>query len=450
MRLAALTLVLALVLPVPASAVEVRVKSKHDKAKLEGVAGPECHKVGAEETLRAGVIGPAAVRVSLRRAGDAKAAPIAVRLMRDGREIAKVQVGGKPKDAIVGDSDLAGPVVEKTVDIPAGPHTLFVEVGAGKAAVLIAFEDAKAPSAAIAKAPAKAEPLVALVEPAKAPAKAEPALAKPELKKAAAKADKAAASTKTEPAKVEPTKAEPVVAKAEPEPAKATKLEDTDSTPPQKPVVSIEPERAAERRSGTRLEDSDEPAQHIAYVRDNRVRFLLGPRVGIADQTQVAAAGPVVGLSFRWAALGTSTPAGTSGLLVGLSADFLRYSIGFKVPQSVSLPAFTDTATVFSVPIVAEGTWCFGNAEKARLSPYLGVDIGVAAGSVTSDGLNGSESHGFARLAVGAHAGLEYPIGHDRLGVEARWLWAKVSSSGPVRDLEVGGLLVQASWRFGL
>ncbi|MBI5547285.1 MAG: hypothetical protein HY901_25670 [Deltaproteobacteria bacterium] len=423
----------------PALAAEVRVKSKHDKAIVSGVSG-ECLKVGGEETLRAGVIGPASVRVSLRRLGDAKLPPIQVKLMKDGREVARLMVGGKLKDTVEGEDTLASAPLDKAVDIPAGPHTLFVEVGPGMGAVLVSFNEQR-----IAKQP-------------EAIAKAEPVKTEPR---------------KAEQKKVEPAKPETALAKAEPKktervPAKGSKLGD-DTEQPAKPTQPVKVSKLDEedelaplvpqtaKPSGSRLEDADETmvAQKapITAPSADRVRWLLGPRLGVADQTQLGAAGPAVGLSVRWAVVGASTRSGTRGLLVGLSADMLRYSFNFKVPATRPLGAFEDQVTVTSVPILLEGTWSFGNPESARLTPYLGIAAGIAAGSISTqptEGVATAESTAFTRLALGAHLGLEFPMGGNRLGLEARWLWSQVGDSGPVQDLEVGGLLLQASWRFGL
>jgi hypothetical protein len=429
MRLTAVVALVALC-SAPALAADVRVKSKHDKVTLAG-GSLECQKVGAEETLRAGAIGPGAVRVTLRRLGDAKAPPIAVKLMRDGREVGKLNVGGKPSNALGGAVDLAGPPLDKVVEIPAGPHTLFVEVGSGAGGVLVSFDEAHA-AAPLVKAEPKPDAAAVAVAP-----KATPAAPKKDVKKADSKEPKPVArGTKLE------EEDEPA-----PAPRPAAKLEDSD----------VQPTPEVKTTRASKLEDGEEgPSAQPAVAAaapapsDGRVRFFLGPRLGVAGQTQLAAAGPALGVTFRWAVAGPSSASGTRGLLVGLSADYVRYAMNLKVGASAALPAFSEAVTATSVPILLDATYCFGNPEQARLSPYLGLAIGAAVGSIQSVGPTLTESSGFAQFAFGAHAGLELPLGANRLGLEVRWLWARTGGSGTVQNLDVGGLLAQLSWRFGL
>ncbi|HEY3449160.1 MAG TPA: hypothetical protein VGK67_22575 [Myxococcales bacterium] len=497
MRLVVLAMVLSLASP--ALAAEVRVKSKHEKAQLQGMS-QDAYKVGAEETLRAGVIGPSTVKVSLRRIGDGKLPQIPVKLMRDGREVGRLTVGGKLSFAVAGDTVLASAPVTKTLDIPAGPHTLFVEVGAGQGLILVSFDE-QAGAALVAKAnePAKTEPKMAKAEPAKAspgkledsepkpaepakaepkviakaepkPAKAEPKVAKAEPKVAKAepkpaepaKSEPKVAKTgpKAEPKPAEPAKTEPKVAQAEQPKASPSKLEDSEPAPKATPskLEDSEPAPAAKPEIATagKLEepDSGEPAAAATRPAETpsglrKLHVFLGPRLGGAAQTQVGAIGPAVGLSFRWAVVGGSTRNGTRGLLLGLSADMLRYSIAMQMPASSPLGEATPTMTAISVPILVEATYSFGNTEQAQLTPYLGISLGLAAGDIKLEGPV-QESQGFARFAAGAHLGLEIPIGDNRLGVEARYLWSQIGGDGTVKDLDVGGVLIQASWRFGI
>ncbi|MGC4116621.1 MAG: hypothetical protein QM765_19030 [Myxococcales bacterium] len=484
-----LVLAMVLTLASPALAAEVRVKSKHEKAQLQGMS-QDAYKVGAEETLRAGVIGPSTVKVTLRRVGEGKLPSIPVKLMRDGREVGKLAVGGKLAFAIAGDAALAGPPVVKTLDIPAGPHTLFVEVGAGKGLVMVSFDEAQGtpvvakaeeakpePKVAVAKAPAgkledtepkkgdavkaeaKAEPKKK-GEPAKAEAKVDP-----KKKGEPAKAEANTGPTNTgEPAKAEekagPKAEETKLAQAEeskpapskledsePEPAKPapSKLEDSEPVPTPKAEVAkagkleeTEPEVVA-----TDAQPSDVPAG------PRRLHVFLGPRLGGAAQVQLGAIGPAVGLSFRWAVLGGSTRNGTKGLLVGLSADMLRYSVALQLPASSPLGESSPVVTAISVPILLEASYSFGNPDQAQLTPYAGIAVGLSAGNVKLE-TPVEESQGFVGFAAGAHIGLEIPIGDNRLGVEARYLWSQLGGEGAVKDLDVGGVMLQASWRFGI
>ncbi len=461
MRLLVLALVLVWVQASPALAAEVRVKSKHEKARVQGMA-QDAFKVGAEETLRAGVIGPSTARVTLRRIGEGKVAPIPVKLMRDGREVGRVSVGGKLLHALAGETARASAPVTRSLQIPAGPHTLFVEVGAGRGLILVSFDEPPSDPvvAKVAKAearpaaPAKAEPRVAKAE----ARPAEPAKAEPKAKAVAKPATPAEAKPKVEAAEAKPA----ALAKEEPKVAQPTKLEDSEpALPPARPATSkledAEPTPAArpESAGAGKLEEPEaEPAATAARPADvpagpRRLHVFLGPRLGGAAQVQVGALGPAVGLSFRWAVVGGSTPNGTKGLLLGLSADMLRYSIALRMPASSPLGEASPTVTAISVPILVDATYSFGNPERSQLTPFVGVALGLAAGNVKLEGPV-EESQGFVGFAVGAHLGLEIPIGDNRLGLEARYLWSQLGGDGTVKELDVGGALFQASWRFGI
>lgn len=451
----------ALALASPAVAAEVRVKSKHDRGRLEE-ATTDGYKVGAEETLRGGVIGPGKVRVTLRRLGLGKAAPLPVKVTRDGRDVAKLSVGGKLRDAVVGESDLAGPPVDKLIEIPAGPHTLFVEVGAGKGGLLVTFDEERA-APAIASRPPKPE----VADPKAAPTKTEPAApevaaAKPTVpvpaKPESAAPQVAAAKPPAKPAEVATTQS-PGKPASDPSPAPATaKPADADAPAIAASTAEKPAEKVVARPDSSIADPSAAPAPQkpaqapgvaVAARRPAPTRVWIGPRVGVGGQTQLAALGPALGLSFRWAVAGTASAAGARGLLVGLSADALHYQIAFKVPARAGLASLTDELAVTSVPVLLEGTWSFGDPKHPRLTPYLGLAVGVSAGNLQSESPAGAESRTFVGFAAGAHLGLELPIGKDRLGLEARWLWSKISA-GSVSDLEVGGALLQASWRFGI
>ncbi len=439
MRLLAMLLSVSLV-AAPALAGDVRVKSKHDKVKLEG--GLEGHRVGAEETLRGGVIGPGPVKVTLRRVGDGKGGPLPVKVMRDGREVGRFSLPARVKDSVSDSAEKAGAPVDKVVEVPPGPHTLFVEVGPGRGAVMVSFDEARGPTAV-----AKVEP-----EP-KEPVK----VAKADKPANADKPDKPAKADKTPKAEPKPAGKAVVAAappgKLEDEPAKpsqAGKL--TDEEPEPKAEPKIEP-KAADPALAAAVDEKPTMAQPPLVVSKSkvepRVRLLLGPRLGAGLQSQFGALGPALGLSARYVLLGDSTPVGTRGLLVGLSADFLRYALAFDVGQG-PLSSFQQTVTTMSIPILAELTWSFGDPKQARLAPYAGLDVGAAVGTLTSEGPTGSTSSGFGQFAFGAHLGLELPVGSNRLGVEARYVWSKPGRVGAVDNVDVGGVLLQASWRFGL
>lgn len=397
----------------PARASEVRVKSQHEKASLEAV-GVEGYKILAGGTLRSGVIGPGTVRITVRRLGETRQPPIAVTIIRDGRNLAHVNVGGRLRDALTDQTDRAGAPLDTVIDIPPGPHTLFVEVDAGSGAVLVTFGEERPSVPPVASARPDVTPVASPVQPAVTP---QPAPAKPPAPAPTT------AATPTGPGASHDERAEsqPPAPDAQPVPARL-----------ETPSVAAA------------------PPPKIAQAGRGAVRFLVGARAGVAGQTQVAATGPALGLSFRWAAWTDPGKGGTRGLLVGLSADAFRYSIGFKVGETSALPELTTTVTVTTVPVLVEGTWSLGERLGLRISPYVGIDAGVALGAIKAESLAGNVNRSLGRPAFGAHAGIEVPVGRDRVGVEVRWLWASTGSVGPARDLQVGGLLAQALWRFGL
>jgi hypothetical protein len=166
-----LPILLALLLvPATAAATDVRVKTQHERARLEGGAG-QCFKLAAGELLRGAAIGPGKVEVSLRRLAAPGSPPVAVTIIRDGREQARILMTGKGRDPVVGLAERAAPPVVRSIDIPRGPHTVFVRVGPGTGHVLLAFnEPASAPVPIAERAPEPASPQPASPAPEPPPA----------------------------------------------------------------------------------------------------------------------------------------------------------------------------------------------------------------------------------------------------------------------------------------
>ena len=182
-----------------------------------------------------------------------------------------------------------------------------------------------------------------------------------------------------------------------------------------------------------------------------KTRLFIGARAGLAGQTQLLATGPAVGGTIRYALTDDTSDAGTSGLLAGLSVDYLRYQLGFKVGASRSLPGFQETLAFTAVPLLLESSWAFGRGDGSRrLTPFLGICTGVVITSLTSGGPLGGRSETRFPLAIGAQLGAELPIGSNRLGLEARLIAARTGADSVASNLQIGGLLAQATWRFGL
>ncbi len=412
-----------LLLAAPASAAQVRVKSKHPPARVAG-AEAVSYKVGAEQVLRGATIGPSSVRVLLRRLAPASAGPIAVKLMRDGREVSRLLVGGEPVERIEGEAVLASAPVEKQFDVPAGPHTLFVEVGPGEGEVLVAFEEPRpsVPASLVKRTPKRRAP----------PPKTDPA----RQAVAAAGAEEAAAG----PESPENQQSASAAGPKEPE-ADAAEPRAVASATDSMPGGLEQPARVGEPASRVpHLE-----AQAMPRARVPR-RLFVGLRAGGVSQPQIAAFGLAAGLSARWALLAPSTKPAT-GPFVGLSADFLRYRASWSIPRSAQLPAHSHELSVTALPVLAEASWSFA---LGPVVPFVGGSLGLTFASVGSNSSVASASDSGALFSAGLHAGLELPFGADRLGLELRWLHANTGENQVASDLQVGGLLAQASWRFGI
>jgi len=137
------------------------------------------------------------------------------------------------------------------------------------------------------------------------------------------------------------------------------------------------------------------------------------------------------------------------GLLVGLSADILRYSIALEVGDTRAMAAYTQQIDLTNVPVLAEALWSFGDPGRRRLTPFLGVTGGLSLCSISSKGASSPIHESQARPAFGAVAGVEFPLEAGRVGAEVRYLYSTTASKGPVQNFQVGGILAQASWRFG-
>ncbi len=454
----------------PALAADVRVKSKHETAAVDG-SPATFYQLGPEETLRGAAIGPGSVVVVLRRVG---AKPLPVKLVRDGREVAKLTAAGKGKDKLSGKGELAAPAQEKTIDLPPGPHTLFIEAGKGEGYVLVGFhEPPAAPPASARKEPkdkepklakaeaadAKAEPKVAiapLVVKKEASAEAEPAIAPLSRKgkggpagqkKEAAKADEPAAADKpsqAEPAVAEKAAPEKVAAADQPAFRPAGRLSDDEEIPPPTtPAISASSPTSA---SGPTSAASSMSAPTSAAPSREAARLRAGARLGAASQLQMGASGPAIGASARYG-LGGSL----SNLSVGASLDYFHYGFSFQAGRTASLPALSRGASLNALPLLAEASWAFRPLTSLELSPFAALSAGGVLCLLSESGslAPASSATGFSpalSLAVGA----ELPLGRDRLGLELRYLMARSSALGSLRSLEVGGLLAQASWRFGM
>ncbi len=584
MRGAALVAVVLLAAPV--KHVDVRVKSKHDMSAPE--AGAERFKVGAEESLRGAAVGPGSVRLTLRRLALPGAMPISVKVTRDGRDVERLSLGGRSGQASHGESPLASSPVERMLDIPSGPHTLFIDVGPGQGHVLVSFNE-PAPTAG-ALADPKPEPSEAAGPPGAAPAtalarreaakppSAKPAPGAPAGKKPAAPAGDVAASTsmasspKARPAEAPRTSGAkpeaPAMAQAKPQSAKASapaperaRVEavaraDAQSAPPgsrpparepeapamaqakpqsakasapapeRAPVETVaradaqgappgsrpparEPEAPATAQAkpqsakastpppesapvetvaradaqsappGSRppVREPDPPALALAElqaapapererletgalapaavaafsapVRPARRpgRFLVGLRAGGAGQIQLGAVGPAAGATARYQPFGD--PGAAAGLFLGVSADFLRYRFALDLGAANGAER-NQELLLLNVPVVAEALWSFGALTRWRLIPTLGASAGVSLSQATGQGSLGSIREVAARPAFGAVAGMELPVGANRLGAEVRYLHSTTGATGAVQNFETAGALFQASWRFGL
>ena len=86
----------------------------------------------------------------------------------------------------------------------------------------------------------------------------------------------------------------------------------------------------------------------------------------------VTAAGPALGVTFRWAVAGRSSASGTKGLLVGLSADYLRYVLNrITLPGSIYLGVIAVLPNVFLQ---------MGNSGGVQNLPFGGTAVLIMIG----------------------------------------------------------------------
>jgi hypothetical protein len=495
-------LVAFFLLAAPAQHVDVRVMSKHERLAAE-FSGAECYKVGAGESIRGAAIGPGEVHLSLRRLAASGAKPLDVKVTRDGREVVQLSLGDKGVQAFRGERELASAPVERAIEIPSGPHTVFVEVGPGEGHALVAFDEL--PSAtpvpagrkpAVAAAGVSPRAPAALGSPSTAPGpspgpRARPASAEP---LAPAPAGKATPEARASPA---PSKV-PAASTRDPQrgPKREMDRAEADSREAaEKPAARERPtlgevEALAEPRAGgaaavaetaiaeveahlpprAQAPDMERPSAEspatvpaVASAAMAKVprtaepaptrRALgafLGLRAGGAGQTQVGALGLAMGVSARFTPLRSLALDPAAGLLVGLSADYLRYRLALDLGSARDGTARRQGLALASIPVLAEAIWSFGAATRWRVVPSAGLVAGVSLSLASGHGSLGTLEQTEARPALGAVAGLEMPVGPNRLGAEVRYLYAATGSSGAVQNFQVGGVLFQASWRFGI
>jgi hypothetical protein len=459
---------LAMLVSQPAIAAAVRVKSEHKTVQLAGDAAT-FNLVAAEEELRGSTLGPRDVKVVLRRLGAPGAKPLPVTVLRDGREVARILVGGKPSEAVEGQQGLAAAPVERTIKVPGGPHTILVQAGKGPGGLLVAFEE---PRIAVAPLVAQAPAAKASPEPARAggrisvaPLVAEPAGGQASAAPASGKAAAVASAPTT--ASAPATEAAPAASQASAAPASGEAATVASASAPAAETApaaaSSEASEPSHATAPKQLAESDlaeiEPlpatvpvvtAEPAAARSERRHAFWVGLRAGGTSNLQLGGTGPAAGLSVRYALTGSPE---TRSLLIGLSGDFMRYSMTYQVASGAFVPAYTHALTVTNVPAQLELTYALGALRGGglALTPLFGVSVGASFASIRSESAFETQSETRALLTGGAHAGVETPLGPGRLGLELRLIHAQTpDDEGLARNLYVGGLLAQASWRLAL
>jgi hypothetical protein len=483
-------LVAFFLLAAPDQPLEVRVKSKHEKPVAES-SGAECYKVGAGESLRGAAIGPGTVHISLRRLAASGAKPLEVKVTRDGREVAQLSLGDRGVQAFRGERELASAPVERALQIPSGPHTVFVEVGPGEGHALVAFDESpstapvpagREPAGVAASVPPRA--LAALGDSSPAPGSSPGSRARPASAKsiAPAPADKAAPEARAAPApsKLRAASArdpqrgpvrevlraaadsreaaekpagreKPILAKAEAPAGPRAGSAAAVAAPAMAEVEAHLPPRAQAPDVEQPAAESSEAAPAVGPAPARRAPgVFVGLRAGGAGQTQVGALGFAMGVSARFAPLRSLAQDPAAGLLVGLSADYLRYRLALDLGSAHDGMAMRQGLALASIPVLAEAIWSFGAKTRWRFVPSAGLAAGVSLSLASGQGSLGTIEQTETRLALGAIAGLEMPVGPNRLGAEVRYVYATTGSSGVAQNFQVGGVLFQASWRFGL
>lgn len=417
MPLALALLLASLALPATSSASPVRVRTDHPRASIDG-SPLDFHLVPTGTSLSGAVIGPKKVRVVLRRLADGPG-ELKVRLRRDGRLEGNVTVGGTPTIAVDGQPGRAGVEVDRIIAVPPGPHTLSVEVLGGDGGLLVAFGEPEPPK----RISRRARP------PAKTKATHKPRVAR-------------------KPAAVEQT--EPVVTRLGEEDADLptrgpTKLEEEDDAPEQHEVSVAAIAPPGEPQALPEL-SSESPS---LPKKSSRLPLWVGARAGLASHGQFGTAGSSLGLQLRAGLFTDGAEEATRGFVAGIAADWLRYAMAMEVGASRALPKFRQELTVQAIPIVAELGYALGASDR-RLTPVVGLLGGLSVSHVSTRSGLSNAAQSVLSPALGVFAGIEYGIGRNRFGVDVRYLSSRIGDSSVARNFEVGGLIAQASWRYGL
>jgi hypothetical protein len=394
----------------------VRIKTPLPHATIED-DGSTYSVAAALSTVKLGGVGPEKAVLRFRRVAPPKtggAIPVTVTI--DGRRIAKLSLGGEPKTPVADSKDLAGPAVEQPVEMIPGPHVIEVAVGAGKGRIAIAVRLASEPVPLAASA-ARESP-----EAASPPSKEKAGGAGSKLEEGEAPEKRPARLSEAN----EEPESEPVATAPIPNP--------TSPAAPPVPSQPTAPASPAAPPAITKMVKAEpEPTS-------KRVGISL--RLGIVDHLQLGVVGPTLGVAADYAVLPV--------LLVRLSVDYLNvgemYQAAIGGPGSGTGTFETRLWTASGLVNLVYEPIIRGTPIRPIVGGGLGVAVaGVSTGTTTQSGpTSTSAAFEFALLA-----GLDAPLGPGRVGAEARWLLTTAGSFGDVaRSLDVGGFLVEASYRY--
>lgn len=428
-----------------------RIKSRLPPATVQG-DGATYAVAEPDSAVKVGGVGPETVIFRLRRAAAANATgALVVTLTRDGRQIARFPVGGKPRDAIAGSTELAGPLVERTVPLPPGPRALTIEVGAGAGKLLVHVRLASDPLPTAAAAVAAAPP-DGPKEPEPAPGKTGtvasiplPSLATAEEPKKPEAAPGPRVSKLDDEATPDKRPAKLGEHDEEAPAAAAPAGEKTASRPEREPVGAARVDRPVPRFATEEVPVATARPAPPARPDPELGRVGISARVGLTRHLQLPAPGPAVGVAVDVALF----PRGVARLSVDYVSVTATFRTGLLGPGQASGEFRTQVWSISA--LVSAVFW-----PALRLGPvriFGGAGVGLVSAVVSTRTPDGAETAGGGALLFGAAPllGVDAAIGPGRLAIEARVLVAAGGRMpGGAENLQPGGLIGQATYRLAL
>ncbi len=252
----------------------------------------------------------------------------------------------------------------------------------------------------------------------------------------------------------------PIAVAKKPSPPAASRLEEEPaaSKAPAKFIEEEEPKEKPVARVSRLAEEPEKPAAApkpastappapalppVAVRKEPERRGLAASaRIGLTSHLQLGVVGPSLGVALDYGPL----PA----LWVRLSVDYQTVSVSFRAHLGPPGQGSTDYSTrVWAIPILAQVLYELPfNLGPAR--PYGGLAAGVVAAGAATTGSGGAGPQGAAMfVGLAPIAGADAKLGPGRAAVEARLLLTVGGEiAGTAKDLQAGGFIAQATYRY--